>query len=451
MPPNVRLTAGNLRVADRTANIHPEHWEKKVDRYNPLDEFPATKILDRLKQGEETTSKKLHYFEKPFNALTGVISDVYNDIGLSSAFAGSGVVGTTVVIKPHTDSVNRLLNIKANMQVEIHSSSVNKSVKLYVTAVEPSGSFASFTAMLLEADTSNVLAGTGLTWIVGLGSEEEEFELGEGVNEHETEHWNYVYTDSEAFSITRDELNEFSRILEDKKKERELDALVRLTQRRENGFLEGVRDKRGTRYYAGGFRWALKEEDGSKTASQERQLVDWTEDTAFSASTDSIEQGTIPFIRRVLAYTRQYARPGAKPLALVSDYTRDLITELVLASGNYNISYGENKWGIDVTRIHGLEEELELAIEPLFNHYPARKRSMYIARFDYIKRHQVKMEDTSLGKRSKGLEYVPWSAFKKMDGENFISRIKGGFIASESYSVRRRCCHAIIDNLGLSK
>lgn len=443
MPSPVILTQGPLQVGQRTANIHPEHWRKEVAKYRPLDQaFPILTMLNKVRAGQNTTSRTTHYFEKPYNALTGAVDDVYNDTGFASAFAGSGVAGTVVVVKPATTDVNRVLNLRADMQVEFHSTSVKDVVKARIAAVETSGNV-SFTAVLLEADTNNVLAGTGISWGVMQGTNGELFELGDAINEHETEFYNYVYTDDEPFAITRDELREESRLEEDVKLEREVDALMRINQRREYTVLEGFREKRGTKYSAGGLRFFLK-------AHEPDNVINWLTDTKFSAATDTVYGGTLDFLKRVFRHTRNFQRPGDTAALICSGFTRSLINDCVLRNGSYQIGPNTTKYGLRCNTIMGIDADMDIVEDPNFNHWPSKERTAYLVRPERMRRHEPKQMGTELA-RSKGLQRVPWSSFGKMDGDNFKSSIKGGWIAEETYSFDHLVSFAIIDNLGHEK
>jgi len=448
MPPSLVVSRGTLRVAQRPANIHPESWDPKLDQYSPLAKYPLTTTLDAMPEGEPVPSSVHHWFTRPFFALNGAADDVYTSTSLASAYSsGPAAVNAEVCVKPSAADVEKLAAVEKYQQVLIHSTSVASAVRALITGVERSGSLACFTIRLLEADTNRVLEGTGLTWSLTQRSQGEETELGEGTNQHESDRYNYLYTDFEPFAISRRELRELSRRKEgmkDKKKERELDALDLLNQRREFTVLEGVRATYGDRYYAGGVRFFLQEHESSN-------IVNWRTDTTFSLGSDSVLGGTLPFLRRVLdAKTRPWSRVGAKKQLHMSAHLRSVIDECVLASGDYAIEYGTNKYGINVGWLRGLDNEVELVENALFNHYPAYANTIYVIDPENIKRHTPADEGTSVS-RAKGLEYIPWSAFKKMDGENFITRIKGGWGVEETFSFKQLASHAIIDNVGLTK
>lgn len=448
MPPNIVVSRGTLRVGQRPDWVHPGQWDPKLDKLSPLAQYPITVTLDKMREGDPAQSVTLHWPMRPYMTLNGAVADIFTATDLGTPYAaGPAAKGAQVVVKPSAEDAEKLAAVEPYHQVAIHSQSVGAQVKARILALERSGSLASFTIRLLQADPKRVLEGTGLTWSLLQRSEDEEFELGEPVNEHETDFWNYVYTDSQSFAISRRELRELSRreeSLKNKKMERELDALDKLYQRREFTALEGVRDKVGDRYYAGGLRFFLEEHE-------EDHIVDWRADTEFSSSTDSVLGGTLPFLRRVLdGLTRPYSRVGARKQLHVSAKLRSLIDECVLLSGDYAIEYGTNKYGVNVGKLRGLDNEVEIVENALFTHYPAYKHTMYIVDPENLRRHTPEDGGTTVS-RKHGIEYVPWSAFKKMDGENFITRIKGGWVAEESFSYRQLPSFAIVDNLGLDK
>lgn len=444
---NVRLTSGTGKVSHRTAGVHPGHWDGKLDKLQPMGDFPLIATIDKMKEGEKAKSVEMHFFQKPYNALVGDVEEVYADSAFATPYAsGPAAIGTTVVIQPAAASAIRLHNIRRNMQVEIHSAGVNGMVKGLVVAVEPGGAKPSFTITTLTTDSKRALEGADITWCLGIGSEDEVFELSKAVNEHEIDMYNYMGTDSEPFALSRRELREYSRILEDKKKEKELEALARLNWRREYNILEGIRHKIGENYWAGGLRFFLE-------TYESYNIRDWEtdhnrDDGGLSSSKDKPLGGTLPFLNRCFQKARPWSRPGASKVLETSSYVRGFINECVRASTSYEISYGTNKYGVQVQYLKGLDQEIEIWENPQLDHIPSKKRTAYLLEPEHFKRHTPEDGEANA---SKGLEYVPWSTPKKANGENFKSRAKGGWISEETYTFRRLPAHMIIDNLGLPK
>jgi hypothetical protein len=454
MPAPVTLNRGTVMVGNRPDFVHPEAYDGKVAHITPLgQQYPITFMLDKMRQGKPTPSLTFHWHDKPFNPLTGRISDVYTNTGLTNAHSGAAASGTTVVVKPHADDVTIMANVRPFNEVIIHSTSVYGQVTGYVNSVDYTGATAQFSFTLLEADTNSVLAGTGLTWTVMSKAEEEKHELGDAVSGEPTDYYNYVGTDTEPFEITFDELGELSRIEngeQEKMNERELEARTALNLRREFQVLEGRRTLLGTRRYAGGLRYFL-------AANESGNIINWRTDTTYSENTDTAIGGTLPFLRKVMKLQRKWKRPGMPTVMVCSATTLDLINECVLHSGTgtYKIDEGVNQWGLAVQRLRGLSESIDLVEDALFSHYPSAERSAYIVVPEYLQRHQPTNEGNPLTIK-KGLMWVPWSANKDgdsapVDGSNYASYKKGAWISRETYSFRNLAAHAIIDNLGLDK
>lgn len=440
---------GTLTYAARNAanaNIHPQHWDGKVDRYDPLGDFPLMKFLDGMSEGDPAKDTVLNWFRKDYNALVGEVNDIYVDVGFNTAYSsGPAAVGTRLVVRPTTASLPALNNVQEGMQVIFRSTSTATNVKARVVAVSYEGAHPSFTIVTIEADTSRALEGTGITWTLAQNSNGENWELGEAISEHETNEYNYIYTDSEPFAMSVREQRSFSRIMEDKKKERELDALRRLTWRREITALEGIRQKVGDIYYAGGLRFFLNEHHPDNIRDWR---TDHSESDALSAASDSPLMGTLPFLTRCFQKARPFARPGAKRVIETSSYGWGVINASVRASGSYQIDYATNRYGINVKYLRGQDEEWEIWENPQMDHTQAFKRTAYLIIPEHFKRHTP---EDSASNASKGLEYVKWSDPKKQDGETRTSRMKGGWITEETYTFRQLATHMIVDNLGETK
>jgi hypothetical protein len=433
--------------------MHPESWDPKVVHYSPLDDqFRLLAMLDKVPDGEKINSRTRHYWEKPANIATGDIDDVYLDVGFNTAYTSGATTGTVLVIKPATASLTKVNNIRENMQVSIHSSSVRASVPARVSGVSRSGQV-SFTIVLQATDPSDVMAGTGLTWSLKQGNEGELYELGRGVAEHESEFYNYLYTDTEAFEISRDKLREARRAntIKGLKMVRQMDALTQLQQRRLMTIYEGIREKSGDRYSAGGLGYFIDQTAGYDGVTGSNR-IDWTSDTAFSATTDTVLGGTLKFISKIMRESRKWEKRGARACGLCSAEVRGLISECREYLGRgWDMKYGKTRYGQDCTTILSVDCELDIVEEPEFNHVPEYARRMYIVRPEHIRRHEPEeMEGTGLT-RSKGLQFVPWSKFKKMDGDTYKSYIKGGWIAEETYSFNHPSAEFIIENLGYDK
>lgn len=445
MPSTVSLTQGTLKVADRVSNIHPEHWDPKVERQTPLDKYPMVLTLDTLPQAQPSSSRIHHWWDKPFNSMTGGLDDVCTNAGLGTAWSATGsAAGVQPYLKPTSADEYTLKNLRVGMQLNLYSSSVGKSIKGRITAVEPTGALPSITFKTLQADTNNVLTGTGLSWTALQKSNDEVYELGEATQEHESEFYNYFYTDDEPFAISFDEMDEMSRVDEDVRDEQEMDAKMRLDQRREYTFFEGWRDLSGTKYYTGGLRYFLTEHESSN-------IIDWKTDTTYSAATDDVVGGTLPFLKKLFVYQRKWMEPGSTVQMHVSATVWEILDRCVLHSGEYRITPGVNNYGINVGYLLGLKgQKIEIIENPLFEHYPEALNTAYIVVPDNCRR--VPKNTKNSGQTfNKGICYVPWSKVKDMDGEDYISRIKGGWIAKESYQYRNLAANLIIDNLGLAK
>lgn len=435
MPPSVIQTPGTLTIAQRTANIHPQAWDPTLHRYSPLNQWPLTTILDKIGSGM-TDSKVYNWFEKPFNSLTGGITDVYTTSGLGTGVSTATAAAATVYLKPDATGYTKLRNVREYQNLEVYSTSVRGSIRGYVTHVHVGSVDNSYIAFVLDAeDTAQVLVGTGLSWTITGSGEDEIHELPASVAEHETQYFNYVGTLLESFRVTEDEMNEASRLNNDIKSELEMDALHRLNQSRELALLEGARRKLGDRYFAGGLRYFLNAHESSN-------IINWRTDTTYSSNTDTVLGGSIPFLKRLSERLREFSNPGTRKIMVCSQRVRGIIDECVINSGMYNIGYETNKYGLHVGVLRGLDNEIELIEEPLFNSNEAKKNTVYILEPSLIKRKTVKDGE---------LKKIPWSSLSNQDGSDYKSYSEGGWRVKETYQFTRLQAHAIIENFGIDK
>jgi hypothetical protein len=432
--PSVILKGGVLTTDQRTTNIHPEAWDPKSHTYSPFNMWPLTTMLDGVASGE-IKSMVYHWFEKPFNALIGTITDVYTTNSLGTAVTGATASGTEVFLKPDASGFEKLRNVKVDDVLDIYSSSVYGRVKGRVSSTAIVTSSNSYIGLiLLETDTLEVLAGTGLNWtIVGRG-EAELRELSDSISEHETEYYNYIGEMDESHSISERELYEESRLEQDIKKEKELESLHRLNQRREFALLEGPRNKNGSIYTAGGLRYFLNTYESSN-------VINWRTDTTYSTSTDTVLGGSLDFLKRVSMQTRLWSPIGTRKRLLMSQYSRDVIDRAVRQAGMYNISYETDNYGINIAVLRGLDQEMEIVEEPLFNTNTAFKNTIYM-----VEPKNIKRKTFAKGELTK----IPWSNLTD-DGKNRTTYIKGGWRVKETYQFLRLASHAIIDNFGVEK
>lgn len=451
MPATVDLTRGPLSLGDAPANVQPESWDPNVDRYLPLDSFPITATLDRMKQGKKVDSKIHHWWTKPLNPLSGVVDDVYTNAGLTIVYAGATLAaGNSVYLKPTTASETAVMNGKVGMQMILHSLTLGARLVVLVTSIEPEGLNVRFCVKTLQTDTSDVLLQTDITWALLGRSMPERHELGESISEQVSPRYNYMGSDMEEFGATNDKLNEATRLNTNIKDDEEMDALLRLTPRREFNALEAVRhlgtSTEGPSYYAGGLRFFLNEHESAN-------VINWKTDTTYSAATDTVLAGTLPFLRRVFKQSRIWIRPGATMQLHLSATNIELISNCVLNAGTYNIDYGTNKFGIDVAYLRGLGRVVELVENAFFEHYAPFLNTGYLLIPELMSRHEPIDNATGGLPRSKGLIKIPWSGAKpgQINGDNYKSWQTGAYLCHETFEFRKEAAFFIIDNLGLDK
>lgn len=438
---NVVTTRGPLTIGQRPSTTHPGSFDSQLDTFKPLDRYPITMMLDKVPNGGTVSAREHQWAVQPFNSLIGGIADVYTDSGLTTPTSGTPASGTTHYLKPDSDSAYKLLNVRVGDQLDIRSTSVYARLKTVVTGVQYDGALKAIEVQTLAADTRGVLAGTSQTWRIVNRGEKEKSELPASISEHEIWLGNYCQRIYESFECTWDEFTEYSRLNEDVKMRRQTEAFMRFQQRREFAVLEGTKMiGAGNAYMAGGLRYFL-------STYESGNIIDWRTDTRFSSSTDTVDSGTLPFLRKLTTYLRNWCNPSDQLAIVLSAASMEVLNRCVSLSGEYRIDENTSTYGFSISTLKGLNGmTIELWEDPLFNGSDVDENTLYLVRPKYIERRLPP---------DGGVQMVPWSPFPtnigSTNGQNFTTVSKGGWVTRETYKFDKLPAMAIVDNFGIEK
>lgn len=439
--PALITTSGPLTTDQRISGIHQPSRNGEVTKYTPFSKaYPTLWRLDKIAKAAKFTidANERIWYQAAHNGLSGTVGDILTEVS-GTAYTSGGTVGSVLILKCATASIPAFRNIQPNDVVAIYDSVTGTEVFARVTGSPvfggDSNTYVSVT--LLTADGSSILASASLTWVVTQRAEKEIYELGDAVSEHETPYTNYVQEMSEAHEVSERELMVKSELNENLKADRARESLCRLMQKRFRTLLLGQRLNAGSgRYYAGGLKWFL---DTYESAN----VVNWKTDTTYSASTDRVSSGTIPFLREIAVAASQYIDPTETLTMLMSQSKKNVLAQCVLNSGHYSISKETNEYGMEIDYLLGVGPKIELMVEAEFNTNPMLAQATPLFPTKYIKICPFK---------NGALTQIPWSKMPaQRDGENFRTAIKGGHRVIETYEFHHIDSMFWIRNLGEAK
>jgi hypothetical protein len=439
--PSLITTAGPLVTTDRIDGIRQPSRNPNVTKYTPFSKaYPTLWRMDKIAKGSKETvdANERIWYQAAYNGLNGTVGDILTEVS-GAAYVSGGVANTVLILKCATASIPAFRNVQQNDVLVIQDSVTGLDVFARVTGAPvfggDSNTYVSVT--LLTADASAILASASLTWCITQRAEKEIYELGDAVSEHETPFMNYVQEMSEAHEISERELMVKSELNENRKADRARESLVRLMQKRFRTLLYGQRLSAGSgRFYAGGLRWFLETYESAN-------LVNWATDTTYSAATDRVSSGTIPFLREIAIQASKYTDPTDTLTMLMSQTKKNILSSCVLNSGHYTISKETNSFGLEVDMLLGVGPKIELMVEAEFNTNPVLAQATPLFPTKFIKVCPFK---------NGAVTQIPWSSMPaQRDGDNFKTSIKGGHRVIETYEFHHIDSMFWIRNLGVDK
>lgn len=444
--PDPITTRGVLLPSQRSNGVNRDSYNKNVTVYSPLGlQYPSFYQMEkRAKAAKETVDSRVRtYFQQGHNSLSGAVTDVYTNTGLSTAYVSGGVINNTVYVKVPTSAFSALRCMQERWGVEIVDSTSGDRIGGYLpntpTVAADDGTY--FALVLLDNDTNNALASSTLRFSVTGQGLHPVNTLGQAVNEHETPYTNYVQEMNEAHEISEDEYYQAKNIndrMDMLKTRKERESLARLLEKRYRAFLLGRRAKLGEHYMAGGYYWFLKTYESSN-------IVNWRTDTTFSASTDRVSSGTIPFLRQIAVQANKYLESTDTLTMLLSLETKNIITQCAQQSGSYKIDKSTNEFGMEIERLTGVGHPIELMVDALFNTDDSLANQAALYPTKWVKLCPFVQGD---------IKRIKWSSLPtsdERDGETYRTAMKGGWRVKETYEFHHIDSMFWLKGLGIEK
>lgn len=191
---------GMRGTGDWVANQRPENWRQMFLRLYPNGSAPLTAIMSML-GSESVDDPHFHWWNKGFPAQAGVVTNVYTDPALSSAYTSGGVAGTILYVK-----VSQALatEFRRNHTVKLtKSGDHNYDTVGLVRDVVLAGASSYIVVKLLEAANATYdLDEVDWVDIIGNGAPEGD-DIPDSIGYDPTERSNYTQIFRTALDITR--------------------------------------------------------------------------------------------------------------------------------------------------------------------------------------------------------------------------------------------------------
>lgn len=437
MPLILDINRGAMAVDDRVANIQPEDWRPAIFNQLPVGRAPMTAMLQSM-GSTPTTSRIFHWWEQPFNAQRGDVTDVYNDQLLSDVYVSGGSDGDTLYLKMSAADAT-LCNVGDTLMVIDADNNLRQGG---ISAVTLAGASSYISWQLLEDDTSNKLAGTSLTFILSGNAQPELSQLPDAIYQEPVEQSNFAQIFMESIEQSGTSEAEEERVTPLAKARMRAEGLMRLRNKMEWAFMFGVK-KSNTgpngkpRWYTRGIRTAISENESSNILNYKTDST--TVGTSTSIAGKSWLAGGMDWFEEILELLSRYSDNPVK-----KGYCGSLawlaLNRLVLDHGHYKIEEMEDAFGIRVLRIHGLLQTLDIIQHPLMTAEPAFRKSMLIIEPELLKYRP---------QRTRDLTFVDEGP-KNMDGWVWVDGTKSGWFVQAGLQYDNLAAMAWLDNLGVT-
>lgn len=422
------IVRGVVDRASRLQTMYPEEWRRQIFRITPPKKTPLTILMDAMGD-EETMSVKYNWSTQPFSPMCGTIVDVYTTdpiLGSPAAYASGGVKGTQLYIQVTAANAKGVL---IGDTVLLSSDATFAKIPANVLNVTVAGdTTSSLLVELMKADTGNALALTStLRYTISGRAEEEEFELGEVVYEEPEWYDNYAQQLSAAYSVTRRAAKEKERVAPALKVRMKQQALEKLMRKREMMRLVGYKDSKAK---GKTFSMGLLEFLETNAAAN---VLNYKTDPRFAGK--SALSGTLQFLRVSSEIASRFSDADHKT-CFTSGVVLDLIDECIGDQTYYKIGPEVTAFGIRMKTLRNLRQEWRLVEHPLMTNNPALCSSMIVTELPLLKTRTMFP-----------LEFIPEGG-ARVDGWNWQSSVKAGWVVDEGMQFDNPSAHLWIDGLG---
>lgn len=433
------IIRGSVSTTDRVSNAHPESWREQLHKLVYAGHVPFTATLDAIARGT-TGSVKHHWWQQAAWKGFGDVTDVYTDALLASAYSSGGAAGDTLYLKAAEADAKQL--VAGNVISVVDDDQT--SLQARVTDVRLDGASSSIAIKLLQADSSDDLAGTSLYFHVSGDAREDGSQLPTALFEDATEYENYCQTFMASVELTGTELAEEERMSPGKYQRAVKDGLQRLMESMEQAFLWG--DKSTT---TGANGKPLRYMDGVITMISDNassNIINFKTSTAADYSGKTWLAAGQDLLDNVMLAVTEYATPGNTYKCYCGDLAWKAVIDLARDQGHQEIETSQDDFGIVVQKIKGLFQDVEFYVHPAFRKFSPYRRSAL-----FLKPELCRILDM----KGRGLTYIKANRTNKSggfwqpeNGTDWVDGIKEGWARQCTLEADQVESMALVHNLG---
>lgn len=193
---------GMRGTGDWVTDQRPKNWRQQLLKMSPNGKTPLTGILSMM--GEESVDDpEFNWWTEEINCVSGAVTGVYTNVGLSSAYVSGGVLGQALYVKMAEALADQ---IRTGHQVLLRDASdPTVDVNVKVEEVVKNGASSYIAVRLLEADDNSSagdLSDCDRLMVIG-NINPEGGEMPDAIAINPTKHYNYTQIFRTSLSITR--------------------------------------------------------------------------------------------------------------------------------------------------------------------------------------------------------------------------------------------------------
>ena len=375
---------GMRGTGDWQADQRPKSWRDMILMLFPNGDAPLTGILSRFGT-EKVDDPQFYWWTKNLAQQGGVVTAVYTDSALGSAYTSGAVAGTVLYVKCSAETAGHfrarhevLFRRAANGSVntDFRLDTVGECVSSYIN-----GANSYIAVRLLEADDNGVgLTLADATWVQVIGSiHPEGGEMPSPIAYDPEKFFNYTQIYRNSLEMTR--TAQATRLRTGAAKaQAKKEALQYHSIDIERSFLFGIRTE-------------TTDENGKPKrtsfgvlpfmrAYAPNNVVDYV-----TSGIGSWETGGENWLDQVLEPAYRYG--STSKLGLCGSGALIGIKQMAKSGATVNLNQGASFYGMNIRRLEMTFGDLMLKTHPLFNIDPALRNSILILEPQYLKQRVI--------------------------------------------------------------
>ena len=351
---------GMIGTGSFSAEERPENWRQKILQLDPNNSAPLTSILSKMKS-EATDDAVFHWFEQMMSAQAGNITEVWTNVGMSTAYVSGAAVGTLLYVQMPLAFVQECpVGKELALLDNIYPANM---IAVRVQARTENGASSYLTVKCLQADPSGWIAAADVAIVAG-SIHEEGAEIPRAVSYSPTPRSNYCQIHRTSLEMTRTAMKTALRT-GDKYKDAKTACLQYHMVELERASLFGAKYQgTGTDGFperaTGGIIEAARLNGGLIDDFRTTTLVTATTGTTFaSAGEDWLDE----------VMRRTFINGSRERLAFVGSKVVAAVNKLIKSKTNisYSMTTATRDYGLNVTTLLGPFGKMEMINHPLFN------------------------------------------------------------------------------------